>query len=278
MSSSKPIVAEVVSTEALTPQMIRVVFRSGELRDFPVGEFTDHYVKVQLPPPGASYEIPFDPVEVREKFGKEQRHRQRTYTVRDADPDEGTITIDFVTHGSGLAGIWANSLRPGDLAQLIGPGGAYSPDPDADWHLLAGDEAAIPAIAVALSRIPSGVPVFVILEVEDDSERSLLESSAGLVTPGDLHLTWLTRDGALHIAEPRILNEVRSLDLPPGRGQAFVHGEASMVREVRRHLANERGMPLADLSATGYWKHRRTEEGWREDKAEWNRLAEQDVS
>jgi hypothetical protein len=51
-----------------------------------------------------------------------------------------------------------------------------------------------------------------------------------------------------------------------------------MVREVRRHLANDRGMELADLSATGYWKYKRTEEGWREDKPEWKRLVETDIA
>lgn len=258
--------------------MIRIVLGSEALRDFPVGEFTDHYVKLQLPPPGAPYGIPFDPAEVREKFAKEHWHRQRTYTVRDADPEAGTITIDFVTHGSGLAGLWAAEARPGDLAQVIGPGGAYAPDPEAGWHLLAGDEAAIPAIAVALQRIPEGVPVFVVLEVEDEAERTALEARAGLSTPGELKLDWLTRNGAPHPDEPRILDRISALQLPPGRGQAFVHGEAGMVREVRRHLANERGMDLADLSATGYWKYRRTEEGWREDKPEWKRLAEQDVA
>ena len=147
--------------------MVRLVLESDQLREFPVGEFSDHYVKLQLPPPGASYEVPFDPVEVRERLDKSEWHRQRTYTVRDADPAAGTITIDFVTHGSGLAGPWARNARPGDLVQLVGPGGAYSPDPDADWHLLAGDDAAIPAISVALSRITPDRKTFVILEVED---------------------------------------------------------------------------------------------------------------
>ena len=32
------------------------------------------------------------------------------------------------------------------------------------------------------------------------------------------------------------------------------------------------------LSVSGYWKRSRTEEGWREDKAEWNRLAELDAA
>jgi NADPH-dependent ferric siderophore reductase len=258
--------------------MIRIVLESEGLREFPVGEFTDHYVKLQLPPPGAPYEAPFDPVRIRESLGKEQWHRQRTYTVRHADTDAGTITIDFVTHGSGLAGLWAKDAGPGDLVQLIGPGGAYLPDPEADWHLLAGDDAAIPAIAVTLGRIPAGVPVFAVIEVEDQAAEQALTLSAGLDTEADLRLTWLHRNGADHTAEPRILRLVEALELPPGRGQAFVHGEAGMVREVRRHLANERGIALDDLSATGYWKFRRTEEGWREDKPEWKRLAAVDVN
>jgi hypothetical protein len=32
------------------------------------------------------------------------------------------------------------------------------------------------------------------------------------------------------------------------------------------------------MSASGYWKLKRTEEGWREDKAEWKRLAEADLA
>jgi len=258
--------------------MIRIVLESDGLRNFPVGEFTDHYVKLQLPPPGAGYSPPFDPAQIRESLGKDQWHRQRTYTVRDADPEAGTITIDFVTHGSGLAGPWAQAAGPGDLIQMVGPGGAYSPDPHAEWHLLAGDDAAVPAIATALARVPSGIPAFVVLEVEDEDEQRGLAASEGLSTPGDLQLVWLHRNGADHTAEPRILRTVEALELPEGRGQAFVHGEAGMVREVRRHLVNDRGMDVHDLSATGYWKFRRTEEGWREDKPEWKRLTELDVA
>ncbi|MCB0829814.1 MAG: siderophore-interacting protein [Solirubrobacterales bacterium] len=278
MSPRIPIVAQVKSTAPLTPHMVRIVLESDALRNFPVGEFTDHYVKLQLPPPGASYEIPFDPARIRESLDKSQWHRQRTYTVREADPDAGTITIDFVVHGSGLAGPWARDASPGDLVQLVGPGGAYSPDPAAGWHLLAGDDAAVPAIAAALARVPEGVPVFTVIEVEDEGEELGLSESQGITTRGDLRLTWLHREGADHTAEPRILNVIEKLELPAGRGQAFVHGEAGMVREVRRHLANDRGMDLYDLSATGYWKFRRDEEGWREDKPEWKRLAEADVT
>ncbi|MBN8867107.1 MAG: siderophore-interacting protein [Solirubrobacterales bacterium] len=253
--------------------MIRIVLDSEQLRGFPVGEFTDHYVKLQFPPPGASYSPPFDPAQIRESLGKDQWHRQRTYTVRESDPEAGRITIDFVTHGAtGIAGPWAEAARPGDLIQLVGPGGAYTPDPTAEWHLLAGDEAAIPAISAALERIPEGTATHVIIEVEDESERQRLPVPAG-VEP-----LWIHRDGEPHTDRARVLEAVTRLDLPEGRGQAFVHGEADMVRQVRRHLVNDRGMELEDLSATGYWKYRRTEEGWREDKPEWKRLAQEDVT
>jgi hypothetical protein len=39
-----------------------------------------------------------------------------------------------------------------------------------------------------------------------------------------------------------------------------------------------RAVPREALSVSGYWKRMRTEEGWREDKADWNRQAEQDVA
>ena len=45
---------------------------------------------------------------------------------------------------------------------------------------------------------------------------------------------------------------------------------------MRRHLLVERGLAREALSVSGYWKRDRTDEGWREDKAEWNRQAEAD--
>ena len=56
-----------------------------------------------------------------------------------------------------------------------------------------------------------------------------------------------------------------------------MHGEASSVRALRRHLIAERGLAPECLSISGYWKLKRTEEGWREDKAEWARLVEADL-
>jgi NADPH-dependent ferric siderophore reductase len=110
------------------------------------------------------------------------------------------------------------------------------------------------------------VPVLVVVEVDGPEDEIALES------PGDLRLHWVrTGDGAL-------LDAVRALEFPDGTGQHFVHGEAVAVRAVRRHLLVERGVAPESLSASGYWKRARTDEEWREEKAEWLRLAELDAA
>jgi NADPH-dependent ferric siderophore reductase len=232
--------------------MVRVVFGGDGFAGFTAGAFTDHYVKLRLP-------------------DREGVVRTRTYTVRAWDGER--LTVDFVVHGdSGVAGPWAANARPGDEIELGGPGGAYTPDPDADWHLLVGDAAVIPAIAASLPRIPAGTPVFVVIEVDSPAEEQ------PLATPGDLRLQWLHRSAPAG-EEPELLaGAVAALALPEGRGHAFAHGEASSVRALRRHLIAERGLEPEQLSVSGYWKLKRTEEGWREDKAEWNRLVQADVA
>jgi NADPH-dependent ferric siderophore reductase len=253
MPSREPRRATVVAKEQLTPHMVRIVFGGPGLAGFQAGEFTDHYVKLRLP-------------------DAEGVTRTRTYSVRTWDVERGELTVDFVVHGdSGVAGPWAVNAQPGDEVDLLGPGGAYAPDPGADWHLLVGDAAVIPAISAALVRIPAGVPVQVVIEIDGEAERQ------PLTTAGDLTLTWLHRS-APPGEEPELLLEgVRELPELPGRGHIFAHGEASSVRALRRYLATERGLDPETMSISGYWKCKRTDEAWREEKAEWKRLVEEDL-
>src|ERR1700722_7377367 len=238
-------------TEAswLTPSMVRVVVGGPDLEGFGVGSFTDHYVKCR-----------FD-------------DKTRSYTVRAWDPDRRLLTLDFVVHGDrGIAGPWAAQAKPGHTLEISGPGGAYAPSPEADWHLMVGDDAVIPAIAVSLSRVPAGVPVVAIVEVSGPDHEQPLTS------PGDLEVVWLHRASGAGEDPSLQLDAVRALSLPAGRGHAFVHGEATAVRLIRRHLALECGLPLEALSATGYWKLRRTDEEWRSEKRKWMAQAEADLT
>jgi NADPH-dependent ferric siderophore reductase len=259
-----PRLAHVVSTERVSPHLVRIVLGGDGLAGFAAGEFSDHYVKLQIPPRGAGYQAPFDPEEIKATHPSEHWPRTRTYTVRAWNAGRGELTVDFVVHGDeGVAGPWALAAQPGHAVQLSGPGGAYTPDPDADWHLLVGDLAVLPAISASLPRIRAGVPVCVLIEAAP-------EDRVELSSPGALSVTWV-QPGGLPAA-------VAALEFPEGRVHAFVHGEASDVRAVRRHLLAERGVPKESASISGYWKRSRTEEGWREDKPEWNRLAEADLT
>ncbi|MBS1861110.1 MAG: siderophore-interacting protein [Actinobacteria bacterium] len=245
--------ARVEAVEPLTPTLIRIVFGGAGLAGFEIGEYTDHYVKLQFPRPGAP---------------AEERPKVRTYTVRDWDPAAGLLTIDFVVHGEeGVAGPWAAAASPGDTIALRGPGGGYAPDPGAAWHLMAGDSSVIPAISASLARVPAGAAVHVVLQVHGPEEE------VELASPGDLHLHWLHGDADEGVAEA-----IAALEFPPGDPHTFLHGEATSVRLARRHLVVDRGVPAESLSASGYWKRTLTDEGWREAKADWNRQVEADAA
>jgi NADPH-dependent ferric siderophore reductase len=263
-----PRVAEVVRTSWVTPHMIRVVLGGDGLADFPAGAFTDHYVKLLLPPAGAPYGVPYDVEQIRAELPPETWPVTRTYTVRAWDAEAGELTIDFVHHGDeGLAGPWAAAARPGDRIQLMGPGGAYAPRPEADWHLLAGDEAALPAIAVTLERLPAGARTLAFIEVAGPEEEQ-----SDVVARGGGELVWVHRGSAA--PGEALVAAVRGVRLPDGRGHVFVHGEAGAVRELRRHLRAERGLDPEFTSISGYWRRGDTEDRWQAGKREWNAAIE----
>lgn len=257
--------AQVVRTERLTPHMQRVVLGGEGLADLPELEYTDHYVKLLFPPKGESYPEPFDMERIREELPREQWPVTRTYTVRAWDPQARELTLDFVVHGDeGLAGPWAANVEPGETIYFMGPGGAYAPDAEADWHLLVGDESALPAVAAALEALPQGAKAHVFLEIESAEEEQKIDTQA--------EITWLHREG--RPVGQSLIKAVTDLDFPEGRLQAFVHGEAGFVKELRRHLRIDRQIPREDLSISGYWRLGHNEDGWQASKRDWNAQVE----
>jgi NADPH-dependent ferric siderophore reductase len=73
--------ATVVRTLALSPTMVRVVFTGADLHVLTDLAYTDHYIKVLFPPPGADYAWPFDPEQVRAERTPEDWPVTRTYTA-----------------------------------------------------------------------------------------------------------------------------------------------------------------------------------------------------
>ena len=256
----------------VTPDMVRLELGGEGLNGFVMPATCDTYVNIALAPPGAPYGPVFDPRQVRERHESKWWPTRRRYTVRSWDEQSRRLTLDFVVHGdTGIAGPWAASVDVGEVLVFEGPGGGYAPDPTADWHLLVGDESAVPAIAAAMLAVPPGSPGVVRI-VCDDADHEV-----PLQTPGNLDLLWLHRRGARD-PESLLASSLEELQWPAGRASAFVHGEAEEIRAIRRHLLVDRGLSRSDMSCSPYWRRTMTDEAWRSVKKDFVAAMEADDS
>lgn len=254
--------------------MTRIVLGGNGFDTFVPSEFTDSYVKLALVPAGVDVDALPRPLSLDSFDGLDAARRPvvRTYTVRRADPVARELTIDFVVHGEhGVAGPWAAHAREGDPVYLSGPGGAYAPDLAADWHLLAGDEAALPAIGAALEALDDDAAGQVFIEVAGPADE------VELTRPDGVSLTWVHRGGRADLVlEDRagdnapLIDAVRGAPWLPGQVQVFIHGEAQAVmHNLRPYIRKERGVDAKWASSiSGYWRRGRTEETFRQWKAE----------
>jgi NADPH-dependent ferric siderophore reductase len=237
---------EVARSERISPTFQRVTFTGPALEGFAITSPTGH-VKLFLPPPGETEPaLPtFGPNGLVWPEGAPPA-TVRTYTPRRFDASRLELDVEFFLHGSGAASTWAQQAVPGDRAAIGGPGRGYDPDPAAPWFLLAGDETAVPAIAMLLETIAPGIPVDVLVEVEGDDAEPALPDHPRATT------TWVHRDGAP--AGERLEAAVRAATLPMGHGRVWVATEAAAVRRVREHLLVERGLAAPRVTTRGYWR------------------------
>ena len=247
----------VVGTERPSPHVVRLLLGGPGYADYQDPGMTDAYVKLIFP--------------------TEDGEVMRTYSVRWNDPRRQCLAVDFVVHGdSGIAAPWAAAARIGDTISLRGPGSGYAPRADADWHLLAGDESALPAIAAAIEAMPAGAPVKAVVEVAGP------EDEVTIATDAILDLVWVHRGGtADQVGEDRagdnapLIAAVREVEWLPGTPQVFIHGEAQAVmKNLRGYIRKEREVPAEWCSISGYWRRGATEDGFRVWKSELRRAEE----
>src|SRR4051794_23713819 len=238
----RPRRVEVVEVVDLTPRMRRVRL-AGDLSDLPVAGPTDH---AKLFFPVAAGEEPPEPQVstrglVQPPAGAPRPSRE--YTLRRHDPAAGTVEVDLVRHGAGLAGTWAEDPR--GALWLYGPRSSAVVEPR-DWYLLGGDETALPALGRWIDQVPP-VPVHVVVEVADAAEEAYL----GEVPP---HVTvdWRHRDGAAPGTTTLLDDGVAAFTPPAGEGFAWMGAEAGALRPVRRRLRAL--LPSAAVDLDGYWR------------------------
>lgn len=251
----------VLRREQLSAHMVRIIAGGEGFADYSNNDFVDRYVKIVFPQPTVAYPEPLDLWAVRETMPREQWPFTRTYTLRWVDMAARELAIDFVIHGdSGLAGPWAASAMPGDSLIFTGPGGAYNPDPSADWHLLAGDEAALPAVAAVVESLPADARGQAFLEVDNDADVQQIAAPAGV------EVVWLKRQGVAAGDSTLLIDAVREAQWPEGRVDVFVHGERGYMKALRDVLFKERGLERSQVSLSGYWAKGRVEDDFQAEK------------
>lgn len=237
---------EVRSVERRSPGFVRVTFTGDELDGFVSAGFDDH-VKVLFPDASGEIVVPeVTPNGVTWPAGRTAI--KRDYTPRSHDPETRTLVIEFALHEAGPATAWARSAAPGDRLVIGGPRGSLIIPTGFDFHLLIGDETALPAISRRLAELPGTTRVIVLIEVDGPDEEIVLPSAAAC----EIH--WCHRAGAQPGSSVVLLDTLRGMPLPEGEGFAWVAGETGVVRAIRAHLVGEREMSPNRVRAAGYWR------------------------
>lgn len=252
---------EVIRTERLTPHLVRVVLGGEQFDEIEFKTDTDQYIKLLFADPALELERPYDLEGLREQLSPQQMPVTRTYTIRHIDREQKQIWVDFVIHGdSGIAGPWAAHVQPGEKISFFGPGSGYAPRPEADFHLLAGDESALPAIAAAVESMDAEARGVVVLDVADEQEE------ISFAAPEGVEVRWLHRGGDFTPENAQLAEHLKDLELPEGDVQVFVHGEREQMKLVRRLLVQDRGMDRREMSLSAYWAYGRAEDAFQAEK------------
>ena len=209
----------VARINRVSPGFASITFQGEALADFTSLSFDDH-VKFMF----------------NDANGEQVR---RDYTPRRFDRYAREIDIEFALHGHGGAAEWARNATVGQRAIIGGPRGSMILPLAMDWHLLIGDDSALPAVTRRLEELPAGARVVAVLLV-DAADR------LAFATRADARIHWVDSDDAL-------LQVLKDLPLQPGAGLAWGGGEAALMARVRQVLV-ETGMPRQAAKVSAYWK------------------------
>jgi len=245
----------------ITPRLARITVTAPDLSSFPRRE-PDQCVKLFFPLPGQP-EPSVPALEGADVAGWYRRYLampddvrpgMRSFTVRRWRPERAELDIDFVLHGdTGLAGRWATAARPGDPLGVLASVGQFDQPENAPWLLVAGDHSALPAIGAILESLHPSTRALVFVELDDPADEQLLHS-----TP-EVRMRWAHRANWDSPPGEALVTALRHTTFPLGAPYAWLAGEAGLVRTLRRHLVNDRGIAKPSITFTGYWRHGKAE-------------------
>ena len=290
--------APVAAVTDLTPSFRRFTFRDEALGAYGDPGF-DQRVKIMYPTPTASLEAMPTDADWYDRWPampEETRPVMRTYTTRAVRSSAGEVDIDMVAHDvMGPASAWIADAKAGDEVLILAPttehtgvsyGIDFVPPARTDAILLAGDETAAPAIARILEQLPADARGVVVLELPHPSDVAYVPSHPGFELIIEArggedrrheHLISAVADVARRLAPGGIGAEVEEIDVDhdilwevprTAKGgaalksaplYAWLAGEASAIKALRRHLVSEVGVDRRAVAFMGYWRLGRSE-------------------
>lgn len=242
--------ATVVGTADITPHMRRVTVSCRNVEQF-VG--VGLHVRLFIPQGITEGKAPVWPgmlADGRVAWPDEKDIAVRVYTIRGIDIERGELDIDFVLHeGNGVSmpgADFAMNTQAGDLIGIMGPGGDGIAT--AASIILAGDEAALPAICRMAAEAPAGSNVRIFVEVDGPAEEQPLTS------PATLDIRWLHRNGGkagtMRLLEPCVQEAAQSC---PDGTYIWAGCEKTEARAIRDFL-KARGHDRKLMSISAYWQ------------------------
>jgi NADPH-dependent ferric siderophore reductase len=168
------------------------------------------------------------------------RRVKRRYTIRHARPETGELDLDVLLHGDGPGARWGAHAQPGDIVEYQGPRGKLELR-TAPWHLLIGDESALPAIAAITDALPRDERAVAVIEVQDGADELPVADGT----------RWVHRGDAGAGTADLLIAAVADLEIPDG-ARAYLMGESRAMVALRGVL-EQRGIAHDAVFVKGYW-------------------------
>lgn len=238
----------VSRVERVAGLMARVTFTGVDLQDFVSPSFDDH-VKLFFPSdPSQPLVLPSVTPDGIKFPDDAPRPQARDYTPRYFDAARQELVIDFVMHGDGPASTWAERAAPGQVLGIGGPRGSFVVPMGFDWHVLIGDETALPAISRRIEELPASARVIALIEVPEADNEMALDTRA------QASVRWLHRNGVAAGYSTLLLEAARELKLPEGEGYVWVAAESATAKALREIMVGQHGVDKSRIRAASYWK------------------------
>lgn len=218
--------------EMISPSMIRIILKDGDLHRFESTGYGDEFIWLSFPVAGSTDE------------------KGRYYTVRNWCHERKELTVDFVKHETGIATHWAQQVDVGDNIRLLNPRSRFAPPAKTDYIILIADITGLPAVGRVLEGLPQGFKAIVHVEVPCEADKQ------EIATQADVHIVWhcchgLRDDREGYTELPRIAAEIK--ELPEGLGYIYIAGEARAASACRKHFRDVLGFDKKRIDAVGYW-------------------------